>query len=446
MKEIKCPHCGKIFSVAESDYESIVSQIKTKEFEDELKERIETLHQSLEKDSKLKEQQIENKKNEEISKLKGEILSLTNKISSSDKDKALAVNEAEQNKEKEIARLKEELNQANNRLNEKDLNTKLEISKVEAKFKDELAKKVDEINKLNSDIRIKDTENELKIKNIKSESEQMLKIKQEELEHYKDLKSKLSTKLVGETLEQHCQNEFNRIRMTAFPKAYFEKDNKVSGSGSKGDFIYRETDENGVEIISIMFEMKNENETTATKHKNEDFFAELDKDRREKKCEYAVLVSLLEAESEFYNAGIVDVSYRFNKMYVVRPQCFIPIITLLRNAAMNSLEIKQELAIAKNQSIDITNFENKLLDFQDKFGKNFLNAKTNFEKAIKQIDDSIADLQKVKASLLISENQLRLANDKAQEITIKKLTWGNPTMKKMFDEVNSEDSNDENNY
>ena len=243
----------------------------------------------------------------------------------------------------------------------------------------------------------------------------------------------MSTKLVGETLEQHCMIEFNKLRMTAFPKAYFEKDNDASG-GSKGDFIYRETDENGTEIISIMFEMKNENDTTATKHKNEDFLKELDKDRREKNCEYAVLVSMLEADNEYYNAGIVDVSYRYEKMYVVRPQCFIPIITLLRNAAFNAAQYKQELALVRTQNVDVTNFEDKLLDFQEKFGKNYALANERFNKAIEEIDKTIDYLNKVKNDLLGADRNLRLANDKAQDLTIKKLTHNNPTMKALFEE------------
>ena len=260
-----------------------------------------------------------------------------------------------------------------------------------------------------------------------------LKDKENEVAYYKDLKTKMSTKLVGETLEQHCMIEFNKLRMTAFPKAYFEKDNDASG-GSKGDFIYRETDENGTEIISIMFEMKNENDTTATKHKNEDFLKKLDKDRREKNCEYAVLVSMLEADNEYYNAGIVHVSYRYEKMYVVRPQCFIPIITLLRNAAFNAAQYKQELALVRTQNVDVTNFEDKLLDFQEKFGKNYALANERFNKAIEEIDKTIDYLNKVKNDLLGADRNLRLANDKAQDLTIKKLTHNNPTMKALFEE------------
>lgn len=268
----------------------------------------------------------------------------------------------------------------------------------------------------------------------KEKYELQLQEKQTQIDLYRDMKTKMSTKMVGESLEQHCEIEFNKLRATAFPNAYFEKDNDAR-SGSKGDFIYRETDENGVEIISIMFEMKNEMETTATKHKNEDFFKELDKDRNEKKCEYAVLVSLLEADNEFYNSGIVDVSYRYDKMYVVRPQCFIPIITILRDAARRSLEYKQQLALVRSQNIDITNFEQNLMDFKDNFGRNYKLAHDHFNKAIDAIDKSIAQLEKVKAELLGSDKQLGIATNKVEEITIKKLTKDNPTMQAKFEEL-----------
>ena len=278
------------------------------------------------------------------------------------------------------------------------------------------------------------SQKEIEIKSLNEKHKEALIQKDEIIAHYKDLKSKLSTKLVGETLEQHCEIEFNKLRATAFRNAYFEKDND-SKNGSKGDYIYREFDENGVELISIMFEMKNESDETATKHKNEHFFKELDKDRIEKKCEYAVLVSMLESDSELYNSGIVDVSYKYNKMYVVRPQCFIPIITLLRNAAEKTLEYKNQLQIIKNQNLDISNFEDKLLDFQDKFAKNYVQASNKFKTAIEEIDKTISHLTKVKENLLSSENSLRLANDKAQDLSIRKLTYGNPTMKQKFAEI-----------
>ena len=294
-----------------------------------------------------------------------------------------------------------------------------------------------QIKDLENNIKIMNSQKEIEIKTLNEKHREALVQKDEIIAHYKDLKSKLSTKLLGETLEQHCEIEFNKLRATAFRNAYFEKDND-SRSGSKGDYIYREINEDGVEVISIMFEMKNEGDETATKHKNEHFFKELDKDRNEKKCEYAVLVSTLESDSELYNAGIVDVSYKYEKMYVVRPQCFIPIITLLRNAAEKSIEYKNKLQVIKNQNIDITNFENKLLDFQDKFSKNYIAASNKFQTAIDEIDKTIDHLNKVKENLLSSERNLRLANDKAQDLSIRKLTHGNKTMKEMFLEVKNE--------
>ncbi|MBQ7802424.1 DUF2130 domain-containing protein [Candidatus Saccharibacteria bacterium] len=289
------------------------------------------------------------------------------------------------------------------------------------------------VSKLESELKIKEIESKTKEASAREKYESVIKFKDEEIERLKDLKAKLSTKMVGETLEQHCENEFNRLRATAFRNAYFEKDNEVSKStGSKGDFIFRETDENGVEIISIMFEMKNENETTASKHKNEDFLKELDKDRREKNCEYAVLVSLLEADSELYNAGIVDVSHRFEKMYVIRPQFFIPIITLLRNAALNSLDYKRQLVEVKNQNLDITRFEEDMNAFKAAFSRNYQLASDKFRKAIEEIDKTIDHLQKTKEALLSSENNLRLANNKADDLSIKKLTRNNPTMAEKF--------------
>ncbi|MCF0116447.1 MAG: DUF2130 domain-containing protein, partial [Bacilli bacterium] len=304
----------------------------------------------------------------------------------------------------------------------------------ELEIKNAISDKEREIIKLQGEVKNIETQKDLELKNHIENFNNQLKSKEQEVAYYKDLKAKLSTKLVGETLEQHCLNEFNRLRTTAFQGVYFDKDNDAK-SGSKGDFIYKEVDENGIEILSIMFEMKNENDTTATKHKNEDFFKELDKDRKEKNCEYAVLVSLLEADNDFYNGGIADVSYAYEKMYVVRPQCFISIITLLRNAAKNSLKVKQELATIKNQNIDVSRFEDQLLDFQEKFGNNYRLASERFEKAIEEIDKTILHLTKVKEGLLGSQNNLRLANDKAQDLSIKKLTRNNPTMKEKFDEL-----------
>lgn len=354
--------------------------------------------------------QVKSSKDVEIEKLKGEITRL-------EQAKESAIREAVTSKNEEIIKLEVSLKQ------EKE-NSKAEVEKA-------ISNKEKEIIKLQGEMKNIESESMLALK-AKDESYALqLKNKDEQIAYYKDLKTKMSTKMVGETLEQHCQIEFNRLRPTAFRNAYFEKDNDAR-TGSKGDFIYRESDENGVEIISIMFEMKNENDTTATKHKNEHFFAELDKDRKEKNCEYAVLVSLLEADNELYNGGITDVSYQYDKMYVVRPQCFIPIITLLRNAAFNAAQYKAELAIVKNQNIDVTNFENELLDFQEKFGNNYRLASEKFKDAIDEIDKTIAHLQKVKDGLIGSERNLRLANDKAQDLSIKKLTRNNPTMAEKF--------------
>ena len=391
-KELKCPHCGKVFSIDESEYIELLSQVRNQEFDKELASRIHQLEESKQKEKELLQTKLESENKDNVAKLREEIFRLENELKQSKNEKEYAIKDAVSEKEKEILSLR-------------------------------------------SDIQLKDKENELQLRNLKSQYEDKLKGKEEEVAYYKDLKTKLSTKLVGETLEQHCQIEFNRLRMTAFPNAYFEKDNDAS-SGSKGDFIYREHDENNIEIISIMFEMKNESDTTATKHKNEDFLKELNKDRKEKNCEYAVLVSMLEADSEYYNAGIVDVSYQYEKMYVVRPQCFIPIITLLRNAALNSMKYKQELAIIKAQNIDVSNFEDKLLDFQDKFNKNYVLANDKFNKAIEEIDKTIDHLVKVKEGLLGADRNLRLANEKAQDLTIKKLTHNNETMKQLFEEVN----------
>ena len=301
------------------------------------------------------------------------------------------------------------------------------------KLNDSLTEKDKEILTLEGNLKNSKTEFELKQQAIKDEYEAKLRMKEEEVAYYKDLKAKSSTKMVGESLEQHCQNEFNKVRMMAFPNAYFEKDNEVSlTTGSKGDFIYRENNEDGSELLSIMFEMKNEMDTTASKHKNEDFFKELDKDRKEKKCEFAVLVTMLEADNDYYNAGIVDVSYRYPKMYVVRPQCFLTIIGLLRNNALSTVQYKNEIQEMKNQNLDITKFETNLANFKDKFGKNYQLASTRFAKAIEDIDKTIAHLQKVKDDLIGSENQLRLANDKAQELTIKKLTKDCPALREQF--------------
>ena len=395
MSEIKCPKCGTTFKVDDSSYADILNQVRTHEFEDEVEKRIK---EALDKANSAKELAVEKAKNAQAA----EISELKAKLKQADTDKELAVTRALAPVEKELESVKSDLKSKNS----------------EAKLREE---------SLKSQVKLREAA-------LKTQYEGAIKLKDEEIERLKDLKSKLSTKMVGETLEQHCQTEFNRLRATAFKNAYFEKDNDAR-TGSKGDFIYREDDENGNEIISIMFEMKNENEATATKHKNEDFFKELDKDRKEKKCEYAVLVSLLEADSELYNTGIVDVSYKYDKMYVIRPQFFIPMITLLRNAALNSMKYKEELAIIRNQNIDITHFEENMENFKQSFARNYELASRKFSTAIEEIDKTIAHLQKTKEALLSSENNLRLANNKAEDLTIKRLTRGNPTMAVKFAEL-----------
>ncbi len=399
MSEIKCPNCGKTFKVDDASYADILSQVRTHEFDDELKQRVAA---ALEKADSAKELELEKLKNIQSTK----ITELEAQLKQAEADKELAVTRALAPVEKELASAKA------------DLKTKTS----EAKMREE---------SLTAQVKLREAA-------LKSQYEGALKLKDEEIDRLKDLKSKLSTKMVGETLEQHCQTEFNRLRATAFKHAYFEKDNDAR-TGSKGDYIYREQDEAGNEIISIMFEMKNENETTSTKHKNEDFFKELDKDRREKHCEYAVLVTLLEGDSELYNTGIVDVSYKFDKMYVIRPQFFIPMITLLRNAALNSLKYKQELAVVRNQNIDITHFEENMESFKQSFARNYELASKKFSTAIEEIDKTISHLQKTKEALLSSENNLRLANNKAEDLSIKRLTRGNPTMAAKFAELHQED-------
>lgn len=414
MNEIKCPKCGEVFKVDESGYAQLLSQVRDEAFEEELHKRARELEERSKDNLKIAQMEQE--------KSFAEVLS--------DRDKVLS------SKEMEIEQLK-------NRLAMNDSEKKLAITEALHDKDKEIADRDAEIIRLKSQISSQKTESELKAKNIEENYRNQLKVKNEQIEYYKDFKARQSTKMVGESLEQHCQNQFNTIRMTAFPNAYFEKDNEVSGSGSKGDFIFREKDPEGIEFISIMFEMKNEMDTTSTKHKNEDFFKELDKDRKEKGCEYAVLVSLLEPDSELYNSGIVDVSYKYPKMYVIRPQFFIPMITLLRNAALNSLQYQRELQVVKNQQLDLVNFESNMQDFKDAFGKNYRIASDKFQTAIEEIDKTIEHLEKVKKNLLSSENNLRLANNKAEDLSIKKLTKNAPSVKKMFDELSSgEDSID----
>ena len=414
MAELKCPQCGQAFTVDDTELGSIMKQIRDKEFEKDLSSRVSELEKHYKEKHEL---ELASKQNEIILKSRSEY----------EKEK--------EDHRKELEDLQAKLNKA---LEEKSL-LSMEIKGAEDKTKLAVLEAVNKVesekNKLAAALNDEKHELENALLQEKEKGKILLEQKEKEVEFYKDLKTKMSTKMVGETLEQHCEIQFNQLRATAFKNAYFEKDNDAR-SGSKGDYIYRECDENGVEIISIMFEMKNEMDETATKHKNEDFFKELDKDRNEKKCEYAVLVSLLESDSELYNAGIVDVSYKFDKMYVVRPQCFIPIITLLRNAALGALEYKQELAMVRNQDIDISNFEDSLMKFKDDFSRNYDLAHSHFDKAIDEIDKTIQHLEKVKKELLGSDNQLRIANNKVEDISIKKLTRGNPTMKEKFDSLN----------
>ena len=492
MHEIKCPHCGKEFTVDESSYADILNQVRTKEFQNEVHEKLEQARIQKEAEIELTKQKELNDFNNKLALKEKELLDLKSRIDMSEQDKKLAISETERKnneklaeQDKLIAQLKAE---AQNLVNQKEFEAKQLLSQKEKELADlknkldnfnqqiELAKKENEkvllnktmemnevINQLKlqlqnivndkkveisnilsekeretaemkSKLSLQEKEKELEIRNVIDKYKNELKAKDEAIAFYKDFKAKQSVKLIGETLEQHCEIEFNKVRMTLFKNAQFGKDNDTK-SGSKGDYIYREYDDQGNEILSIMFEMKNENDDSTNKKKNENFYKELDKDRNEKKCEYAVLVSMLEPENEYFNAGIVDVSYVYEKMYVVRPQSFIPIITILRSAALNSLKYKQDLALMQRQNIDITNFEAELDMFKSSFSKNYQLASRKFTEAIEGIDKTINQLQKTKEALLSSENNLRIANDKADNLTIKKLVKNNPTMKAKFDEL-----------
>ena len=413
MNEIICPHCKKTFKVDEAGFADIVKQVRDDQFENELHERLTLAEKEQENAVKLAEANIKNSTQADLAKKDKELTELK-------AEKELELVELLTKKESEIAAMK-------SKMDSEELEKKLAVTEA-VNFVEK------ERDGFKGKLQSKEQEMQLREVSLKEKHENELKSKDEMIERYKDMKLKLSTKMVGETLEQHCETEFNKLRATGFQNSYFEKDND-SKTGSKGDYIYRETDEAGNEMISIMFEMKNEGDETATKHKNEDFLRELDKDRTEKNCEYAVLVTLLEAENELYNTGIVDVSHKYPKMYVIRPQFFIPIITLLRNAAMNSLKYKAELALVKSQNVDITNFEDNINQFKEGFAKNYDLASRKFKTAINEIDKTIDHLQKTKDSLLSSENNLRLANNKAEDLTIKKLTRGNPTMTAKFDEL-----------
>ena len=394
MNEIKCPNCGKVFQIDEKDYESIVKQIRNHEFEEEIQRR---------------EKEFTKEKNNELEKLENK-LNFKNTIELSNKDK-------------EIEKLKSQIKQS-------DTENKLAL-------KDAIQEKEIEISNLKKQIELNEKEYQIKEQNLKESHEKEIKTKDQEIELYKDMKLKLSTKMIGESLEQHCQNQYNEFLRPVLKNAYFEKDNDAK-SGSKGDFIFRDKTDDEIEFVSIMFEMKNEADETATKHKNEDFFKELDKDRREKNCEYAVLVSMLEKDNDYYNAGIVDVSYKYEKMYVIRPQSFITIINILRNAGLKSIEAKRELIQIQNQNIDISHFEDNMNNFKDAFSRNFKLAADRFDTAIEEIDKSMQHLQKIKDNLLGSKNQLRLANDKVEDLSIKKLTAGSPSIAEKFEELGVE--------
>jgi hypothetical protein len=421
MNNIICPNCKKAFKIDEASFASILKQVRDQQFEEELQSRLDLANKEKESAVKLAEANTLNAIQDQLAQKDKELVELKAKAELYYTDKL-------NQKESEISQLKSRIENIDV---EKKLAVNLAVQKIE-KERDSL------VNELSTkDLEKENLENSLKnqYSNELQARDTIIKYKDEEIARVKEMKQKLSTKMLGETLEQHCEVEFNKLRATAFQKAYFEKDND-SRSGSKGDFIYRENDEAGNEIISIMFEMKNEGDETATKKKNEDFLKELDKDRTEKKCDYAILVSLLETDNEYYNTGIVDVSYKYSKMYVIRPQFFIPIITLLRNAAMTSLQYKTELALVKSQNIDITNFEEKINTFKEGFARNYDLASRKFKDAIDGIDKTIKELEKTKAALLSSENNLRLANEKTEDLTIKKLTYNNPTMKSLFDELN----------
>ncbi len=437
MHEIKCPHCGTGFTIDEASYADILNQVRTKEFSSEVQEKLEqvklqyqsNLQLEIEKTKNASEKVLYDKQQTLMNKDK-EITELMNRISRFELEKEMAQKEIEN-------KMIQKINDKEKIIAELSLKSELIEKEKQMDIDQIVTLKEKELATLKSQLLIQEKEVELEKKLIKEKYDIALKQKDETIAFYKDFKAKQSTKMVGESLEQHCEIEFNKLRMTAFQNAQFGKDNDAQ-SGSKGDYIYREFDTQGNEIISIMFEMKNENDETATKKKNEHFFKELDKDRKEKKCEYAILVTMLEAENELYNNGIVDVSYEYDKMYVIRPQFFIPIITLLRNAAMNSLKYKQEMALMKEQNIDITNFESDLLEFKTAFARNYDLASAKFKTAIEEIDKTILHLQKTKDALLSSENNLRLANNKAEDLTVQKLVSKNPTMKEKFDELNKE--------
>lgn len=433
MHEIKCPHCHTAFTINEASYADILNQVRTQEFQAEVRERVAQSQAQAQSELALREEKARGELAQALAAKDTEIARLLNQLASHEKDSELAVANVSGSLKAQLAekeRMISELTAQHRAATEREaLARDLAIAQA-------VAEKERALLDLQARLQLRDTENALAQQNLREQYEIQLRQKEETIAFYKDFKAKQSTKMLGESLETHCETEFNRVRTMAFPMAQFGKDNDAT-SGSKGDYIFREFDANGTEILSIMFEMKNEGDETATKKKNEHFFKELDKDRREKGCEYAVLVSLLENDSELYQ-GITDVSYAYEKMFVVRPQFFIPIISLLRGAALNALKYKQEVATMRAQNIDITNFENELDEFREKFGRNYRLASDKFQSAIKHIDETIKHLEKTKADLLGAENNLRLANDKAEDLTVKKLTHKNPTMKAKFDALRNE--------
>ena len=436
MKELKCPKCGSLFTVDEADYASILQQVKNQEFEAEIKRRIaemESVHKAQQQlataQAEQNMQNMLNRKAMELGAKEAEIAQLKNQLQNIAAQKEAEKNIALANKDQAIERL-------NATIRQNEANLQIALLNKQRETQEIIQRKDSQIQQLKSDADLEKSQAQIRESELIKRHQHELQAKQEMVEYYKDLKTRMSTKMVGETLEIHCSTLFNQLLRPVMPNAYFEKDNDAT-DGTKGDFIFRDS-EDGTEYVSIMFEMKNEMDTTATKHKNEDFLRKLDEDRRKKNCEFAVLVSLLEPESELYNGGIVDVSYRYPKMYVIRPQFFIPLITLLVQTSKKSLEYKRQLILAQSKEVDVTNFENKLLDFKTKFGRHYELASKKFDDAIKQIDDTIAKLLKVKESLLGSENNLRLANQDTEDLTIRKLTYKNPTMKAKFDEARKE--------
>ena len=424
MNEIKCPNCGEVFTVNESQYSELLAQVRTTEFDKEIHARIEQALALEKQKAQNEQQQVLSQKESEIQELKATISNIESQKELIKKDMEQALSGKLSDKEKELVELQAQLD------------------RLRLEHQNELQASLTNIEKerdqIQNQLLLQEKENELSLASVKQNYEAQLKAANEQVEFYKNFKAQQSTKAIGESLEHYAESEFNKVRSFAFPNAYFEKDNKVSARGSKGDFIFREEDENGVEIISIMFEMKNEADGTEKKHRNADFYKELDKDRREKKCEYAVLVTMLEADNDYFNTGIVDVSHEYEKMYVVRPQFFIQLIGLLRNAALNSLKYKQELALVREQNIDITHFEDDLETFKVAFAKNYNSASKNFNKAIEEIDKAIKRMEAVKQALQTSDNQLRLANNKLDDVSVKKLTRKNPTMKAKFEALKND--------